>query len=394
MVDVRAPACSICHTGAPGTSLSGILSSDTHTSVQDDMVRAFTPIMTESGCITAACHVRESDSKVLGVIELGISLGEVKETLASNQLKMGAAALTAILLGGALLWLALLFRFRRPLSEVMQGIYRVAGGDLDYRLPMRAHDEFGRLAESFNTMNQQLAGMQQTLIQSERLISMGKLAAGVAHEINNPLTGILAYAEDLVESADPADPKRKDYEVIVREALRCRQIVRSLLDFARQGTPSPVRAYPRNLIEKALDVVARQAAFRNIRISSEIENDLPAIQVDRIQIEQVLVNLIVNAQQAMPEGGRIIIGARRLERTGMVEFSVQDEGTGISPEVQGRVFEPFFSTKSGKTDGLGLSVCLGIIQRHGGTIDFESEAGKGTTFRFRLPILKSQQIAG
>jgi two-component system NtrC family sensor kinase len=182
--------------------------------------------------------------------------------------------------------------------------------------------------------------------------------------------------------------------VIVREALRCRQIVRSLLDFARQDRPSRIPSYPRKLVETTLDMLGRQASFRNIIFSLEIDDDLPAIEVDPIQIEQVLVNLIVNAQQAMPDGGKIEIRARRSDDGGRVVFSIGDEGTGIPPEIRAHVFDPFFSTKGGMTDGLGLSVCLGIIQRHGGAIDFQSEQGKGTTFRFEIPILQSKRASG
>ena len=392
-ITAGAPACSICHKDGQLSVLPGTISSATRTSPQGNTLRAFSPILTESGCITQACHSKESSSRVLGVIDLGLSLQEVEETLARNQLKIGAASLTAILLGGGLLWLALALRFSRPMRDVMSGIDRVARGDLHYRIPVRKRDEFGQLAASFNSMNQQLAAMQQGLIQSERLISMGKLAAGVAHEINNPLTGILSYAEDLVEGADSADPRRKDYEVIVREALRCRQIVRSLLDFARQDKPVRVRTIPRNLTERSLDVVARQAAFRNIRFSCDVEDDLPAIEVDPIQIQQVLVNLIVNAQQAMPDGGTIVLAVRHSTDGTQVEFSVTDEGVGIPPEIRPHIFDPFFSTKGGKTDGLGLSVCLGIIHSHGGAISMESVVGKGTTFRFAIPVLKSGDAA-
>lgn len=393
-LDMRARACEICHTGSRQDVPGGTLVPVTRTSLEGKTMRAFAPILAEPGCVTSTCHAQEAGAKVLGVIDLGLSLREVEATLAQNQLKMGAASLIAILLGGGLLWMALAFRFSRPMRDVMSGIRRVASGDLKYCIPVRRRDEFGQLAERFNTMNRQLAALQQELIQSERLISMGKLAAGVAHEINNPLTGILAYAEDLMEGTDPSDPRRKDYEVIIREALRCRQIVRSLLDFARQDRPVRVRTHPRSLVERSLDVVARQAAFRNIRFVLEIEDDLPAIEVDAIQIQQVLVNLIVNAQQAMPDGGKIVLAARRSADGSQVEFAVRDEGVGISPEIRTHIFDPFFSTKGGTTDGLGLSVCLGIVQNHGGTIDLESEVGQETTFRFTIPILRGKDAGG
>jgi two-component system NtrC family sensor kinase len=274
------------------------------------------------------------------------------------------------------------------MRDMLRGIRRVANGDLDYRISARVKDEFGELATSFNNMSHQLGTVQQGLIQSERLISMGKLAAGVAHEINNPLTGILSYAEDLMEDTEPSDQRYKDYKVIVHQTLRCRQIVRGLLDFARQDAPRLAQVHPRVLIGNALDVVAHHAVFRNIQFQLRVEENIPAVEVDPVQIEQVLVNLIVNAQQAMPDGGNITVGARCMNHRSQVEFLVEDEGPGIPSEIRSQIFEPFFSTKDGKTDGLGLAVCLGIIQQHGGAIDFESGPKNGTTFRVVLPVAR------
>ncbi len=390
-LDPGAPACSFCHTDPRNPAVVPVLAVGTRTTVDDNTARAFTPVLAEQGCINLACHQRDAASGVLGVIELGLSLRDSEERLAGSEIRIIVASLVAILVGGGLLWLALIYRFRRPMRDLLRGIERVASGDLGYRIPVHARDEFGKLAESFNSMNSQLTAAQDRLIQSERLISMGRLAAGVAHEINNPLSGILSYAEDLLEESKPEDPLRKDYEVIVREALRCRQIVRGLLDFARQEEPSLVLAHPRVMIERGLDVVVRQAAFRNVRFVLDLEEDLPPIEVDPLQIEQVLVNLIINAQQAMPHGGQITIHGHNTEDRQHVEFSVEDEGVGIPAEIRTRIFDPFFSTKGGKTDGLGLSICLGIVQRHGGAIDLQSVVGKGTTFRFVLPVRQNER---
>ncbi len=386
MLEMDAPVCSVCHLGEGGAASPENLVTATRTVVEGSTMRAFTPVLAEPGCVTGACHAGEASTNVLGVIDLSLSLEDVEEALVLNQRTLGAVSLASTLLGGGLLWLALSKRFRRPIGDVLRGVRRVSRGDLSHRIPTRVSDEFGELAQSFNAMSHRLEMAQQNLIQSERLISMGKLAAGVAHEINNPLTGILSYAEDMMEDTDASDPRRKDCEVIVHEALRCRQIVRSLLDFARQDAPSPVGVRPRELIERSLDVVARQAAFLNLRFVQNIEENLPTIEVDPVQIQQVLVNLIVNAQQAMPEGGDIVLGARRADGGKRVEFSVKDQGTGVSPEVRSRIFEPFFSTKEGVTGGLGLSVCLGIVQQHDGTIDLENAPEKGTIFRVVLPV--------
>jgi two-component system, NtrC family, sensor kinase len=378
--------CTICHVEPNRTVTPAIFTPGARTLVEDSTMRAFTPVLAEPGCFNGACHQQEARSKVLGVIDISLSLENMQADLNRWRIRLVGLSIAAAALGGILIWFSLAQRFRRPMRDVLSGIRRVASGDLKHRIPTRTSDEFGELAWSFNTMGEQLAAIQQRLIQSERLISMGKLAAGVAHEINNPLTGILAYAEDLKEDAEPSDPRRKDYEVIVHEALRCRQIVHSLLDFARQDASSFVRVHAGDLIEKALNVFARQAAFRNIAFERRIEDGLPAIEADPTQIEQVLVNLIVNAQQAMPDGGTIVLAADRSNEGNKVEFLVKDQGHGISKEIRSRIFDPFFSTKGGETDGLGLAVCFGIVHRHGGTIDFHSEPGSGTTFRVLLPF--------
>ena len=168
--------------------------------------------------------------------------------------------------------------------------------------------------------------------------------------------------------------------------MRCRQIVRSLLDFARQSAPAFAQVSSQDVIEKAVNVVSRLPAFQDIIIERQIDAGLPTILADPVQLEQVLINLIVNAQEAMPHGGKIFLGAGRSSGGGQIQFSVRDEGTGIPVEIDSRIFDPFFSTKGGKTDGLGLAVSLGIVQQHGGTIDFQSEPARGTVFHVTLPV--------
>ncbi|MHC5037079.1 MAG: sensor histidine kinase [Planctomycetota bacterium] len=390
VVDRTSSTCTLCHLQGAESGQRNPLTPEARTLVEGQILHAFTPVLAEPGCITSECHTEDAGSKVLGVIDLSLSLEDMEEALSQNQRKLSVLSLAAVLLGGGLLWIALSRRLRRPLRDLLRGIRRVAKGDLDHHIPARARDEFGELAKSFNAMSRQLITVQQSLIQSERLISMGKLSAGVAHEINNPLTGILAYAEDLLEDAESSDPRRKDYEVIVHEALRCRQIVRNLLDFARQDAPAMTRVHPGAVIQRTLDVITRLPAFRNIRVTRCIEEKVPVIEADPVQIQQVLVNLVINAQQAMPQGGEIVLRVKVSGPPTHVEFSVEDEGPGIPREIQPRIFEPFFSTKEGKTDGLGLAVCLGIIQQHGGTIQLESDPEKGTTFRVRLPATRDR----
>ncbi len=260
-----APPCALCHRskGTRPVSPPGVAA---RTVLDANNLRAFTPILAEPGCVNQACHQQEKRSGVLGVIDISLPLDEVERNLAETRRWSLALSGISVLAGAVVVWLVLARRFRRPMQDLLRGIRRAAAGDLTHRIAVGSNDEFGELAHSFNAMAEQLAGSQQSLIQSERLISMGKLAAGVAHEINNPLTGIVSYAEALAEDAALSDPHRKDYEVILREALRCRKIVRGLLDFARQDAPALAPSHPKDLIERTLDVVARQATFRNIEV--------------------------------------------------------------------------------------------------------------------------------
>jgi PAS domain S-box-containing protein len=227
--------------------------------------------------------------------------------------------------------------------------------------------------------------LQRELTHADKLAALGKLAAGVAHEINNPLTGILAYAEDLLEGVDDREPRADDYRVIIRETLRCRGIVRNLLDFSRQSRP---RMRPANLnavAERVLSLVERLATFRDIRVTRRLAGDLPAIRGDAAQLQQVVLNLLVNAAEKMPGGGEIVIETMGSEDAGSCHLIVEDTGPGIPDELLGQIFDPFFSTK-GNTQGLGLAVSWGIVERHGGTIEAGNRDGEGAWFRVVLPI--------
>jgi PAS domain S-box-containing protein len=221
--------------------------------------------------------------------------------------------------------------------------------------------------------------LQQQLIQSAKLAAVGRLAADVAHEINNPLTGVLAYAENLLEEAAKDDPRRADYEVIIRESLRCREIVRTLLDFARQEEPSFQIVDLNDVVNKTLALVERQAEFQDITVERTLAEKPLRVNADPRQLQQIILNLILNANEAMEGQGTITILSDLLPEQTRCFVTVRDEGPGVPSEVRERIFEPFFSTKS--TAGLGLAVSWGIIQRHGGTLTVHENPGGGADFR-------------
>jgi two-component system NtrC family sensor kinase len=225
--------------------------------------------------------------------------------------------------------------------------------------------------------------LKEQLIQAGKLAAMGKLAAGVAHEINNPLTGILAYAEDMAEDFPDNDPRQKDLQVIIRETLRCRDIVRNLLDFARQEKPKLEKLIPNSVIEQSLSLIGKLPQFRNIAIEIALDEDIPFIQGDPRQLQQVILNFLMNSSEAMNGRGIIKMSTGYQRSTDTCYITVEDEGPGISEDKIDKIFEPFFSTK--ETSGLGLAVSWGIIDRHLGTIEVERSSKGGALFRIVLP---------
>lgn len=233
----------------------------------------------------------------------------------------------------------------------------------------------------------ELQELQAQLIHSEKLASLGRLAAGVAHEINNPLTGVLTFAHLLSKKVPKDNRWKEDLGVIVKEATRCKRIIKGLLDFARQTEPEKVWVDINKIIEKSLSLVENQASFQNIKIVKELAPVLPEIMVDANQIHQVFMNIILNAQEAMPEEGFLTVASDLIDGDQWIEVKFIDTGCGISEENMDKLFDPFFTTKeTDKGTGLGLAVSYGIMERHQGTIEVESKLGKGTTFIIKLPV--------
>ncbi len=228
--------------------------------------------------------------------------------------------------------------------------------------------------------------LQNELVAAERLAAVGKLAAGVAHELNNPLTGILTFAEDLLEEADDDDPLRADYEVIVNETLRCRRIVQDLLDYSRRKAPESHQMDLNEVVRKTLGMVERQASFHNVKFVMDLDDDLPMVEIDPSQIQQAILNLVINARDAMDACGEIKVRSCFSDDESKVFLEVHDSGCGIPKEQIKRIFEPFFSTKGEKGNGLGLPAVSSVMEQHGGSIEAQSEVGSGSMFRLVFPV--------
>jgi two-component system NtrC family sensor kinase len=390
MVDKQAEACYGCHTAdQPLERLS--IAERTRIFQLDDEAKSLgiiNPIYNEPSCWQADCHVHSQDQKVLGVLDVDMSLAEVDRLTRENQTKvilltLGAMIVISVFLG---------FFFQRlithPVQRIVAATNAVASGNLSYKLEVKRNDELGHLGNSFNEMTRNLAEAQTQLYHSDKLASIGRLAAGVAHEINNPLTGVLTYSSFLLKRAKDDPEMRSDLETIVHETKRCRDIVKDLLDFARPVPPNKKSVNVNDVIERALSIVANQLNFNHIVVHKELSDSLPEISIDSGQLQQVFINLLVNAADAIgDDGGTISLTTGAVESGGKehAQIEISDTGCGITKENLSKIFEPFYSTKDQKGIGLGLSIVWGIIDKHQGTIDADSEPGKGTTFTIRLP---------
>ncbi len=320
--------------------------------------------------------------------------------LQSTKQALLLASFIAILVGSAVVWL-LINKVTEPLRELRDSVEAVGLGDFSRRVEVRYHDECGDLAEAFNQMTENLKQSreqleltvdtlkttQAQLIQSEKLSGIGEFVAGVAHELNNPLTAVMGFSE-LLKQADKEPQHRRYLDMIHKSAQRCQKIVQALLSFARRHKPERKVVCLNSLVEGALEILNYQLRTSNIEVSSQCEAQLPHALVDPHQVQQVFLNLINNARQAIeahaPKGWIKITTAASGPN---VRVTFQDSGPGIAPENLSKLFDPFFTTKEvGKGTGLGLSLCYGIIKEHGGTITPRSKPGEGATFIIELPI--------
>jgi signal transduction histidine kinase len=234
--------------------------------------------------------------------------------------------------------------------------------------------------------------LQKSMMQQEKLASIGRLSAGVAHEVNNPLTTILTTAMLIQEDIQPDNPIYQELETISKEALRCRKIVTSLLDFARQTTPTKRECDINEIVQESLVLTRKQAAFTDLALTCKLAEDLPRLYLDKGQIQQAVINLVINAIEATLPGGSISISTAYHPDQGIVSVTVSDTGKGMSEDELGKIFDPFFTTKE-TGSGLGLAVTHGIIEQHDGDISVYSRIGFGTSFQIALPVASEKKDA-
>jgi two-component system NtrC family sensor kinase len=418
VLDKNAEACNMCHAGAtPLTETSPMNRSRLFRDRNGKQVLGIAKgIYSDPLCLTADCHFHAPDSKLLGVLDVTVSLEELSAQMVSY--RNGITFFTFSLLTILVLSLAALTQkvINRPVGVLLQHTRRLAAGDLESRVEVPSGDELGELAKSFNVMalnlhnaqrelkewastletkvqerTREIKQMQADLFQSEKLAALGEMSAGIAHEVNNPLTGILMFASMLHDDPRIEPELKNDLAVILRETRRCGDIVRGLLEFSRKPVPQKSMCSISQLMDKTLSLVERQALFFNIQIIRRYDPLQPDVLLDPNQIEQVFMNLVFNAAQAMPEGGTLTIETGVQEAGGLVWVRISDSGCGIPPENLERIFNPFFTTKGVHGTGLGLSVSYGVVESHGGQIEVQSREGEGSTFTITLPVLPQGQ---
>ncbi|OHB75746.1 MAG: hypothetical protein A2Z25_23460, partial [Planctomycetes bacterium RBG_16_55_9] len=344
--------------------------------------------------ISAYEPIRDIRDDIVGILYVGIleeKFIDMRNRTTAMFLGIACAGMIIALIVSSFLARGML----QPIKQLIFASHQWAGGNLDYRVKTTANDEIAELTGTFNTMASSLKERderlkeyaRQQIMKSERLATLGQLAAGVAHEINNPLGAILMYGHLSLEETPIEDSRRKNLEKVVGEATRCKNIVRGLLDFARQSEPHVEEADANDILKRTLSLLRNQALFQNIKITAKFSPSLPKAMMDTGQIQQVFTNIILNAAEAMDGEGELIVATRTANGDGFIEIEFTDTGCGIPRENLDKIFDPFFTTKEvGRGTGLGLAVSFGIIARHQGTIEVESSLGKGTTFIVRLPL--------
>jgi two-component system NtrC family sensor kinase len=418
-VDKRAEACYGCHSQtAPLAHLNRPDRFRTYRLASGQRVLGIiNPIENSPECSTASCHVHPASMKVLGVLDTDLSLATADASVAEGTRRMLFYTLLSIavisFLSAAFVWRVV----NRPLRTLGEGTKRLAAGRLGYQLEVRSQDEIAGLARSFNAMSNQLRDAREEItewgrtleervdqkteelnraheqmLRVEKMASIGKLAAIVAHEINNPLAGILTYAKLLKKQFARENNRKYDeaiasLDLIETESRRCGEIIKNLLTFSRATSMKHELADLNVVVDRCVRLVQHQLEMQNVQLHLDLARDLPPVWCDPAQVEQVILALVMNAVGAMPKGGNLSLRSRKIGTGPQVQVDVEDDGTGIPPELVSQMFEPFFTTKErGHSLGLGLAISRMIVERHQGHIAVKSEPGRGTLFTVTLPL--------
>lgn len=423
-VDQEAEACLTCHLDEKSLQASPLVGRPRFFTDQrgERMLGSTAVIRNEPTCSNGSCHRHTEDRAVLGVLDIVYPLSKINQTLRSNTYTIIGLALGFIILAGLLVSYLVHRMVYRPLHDLEVGANRLAAGNLEQTIPVRSKDEFGQLADSFNSMTQALRKSHVDLehwgrtlekkveaarhelqrahaetARSEKLASVGLLAAGIAHELNSPLTGVLTFSYLVRKNMPDGSPDAEDLDLVIQETKRCAAIIRRLLDFARDKPPEKSFTNLNSLIKETAHLIEQPVQVDNIEIKLDLDEQLPEIWLDEDLIKQVIMNMLVNAQHAIGEDGMITLKTRLITEpdsskpgqnpVSKVKISVIDTGCGIPSNEISKIFDPFFTTKAvGKGTGLGLSVSHGAVQAHGGDIQVESTIGVGTTFLVYLPV--------
>jgi len=378
-----------------------------------------TPIYNEPSCSEASCHAHPTSVSVLGVLDLGIDLKPVDDEMRIIRDRTLALTAVEVLLIGVFIVFFTRHFVATPIHRITDATKAISEMRLDQPVAVRSSVELEDLSHSFNVMRErlkaamaenaqftqrleskveertaQLRAAQQKLLQNDRLASLGQLAASVAHEINNPISGVLnlSMLMQRIVREDGIPPGRVEevrryLSQVAGETARVGRIVSDLLAFSRRSKPQSSQADLNAIVRTTVSLVAHKLELANVKVDLDLADRLPALRCDASQIQQVVMNLVLNGAEAIKGGGSVSVSTAADPTHEALVLAVRDTGGGVPPEMLGKIFDPFFTTKEeGKGVGLGLAVVYGIVEAHGGEIEVDSSVGKGSTFRVRLPL--------